>query len=89
LTGTSALADANQLVLVNPTGGAFSITLPPAAGLRGQPIVVKNTGTSTNNVTLAAAGGDNIDGSATLVKSGSRFFVELTSDGTHTWYITG
>lgn len=89
LTSTDSLADANQLVLVDPTGGAFSVTLPAAAGLRGQPIVFKNVDTSTNNVTIAAGGGDTIDGSATLVKSGSRFFCEITSDGVHTWYVTG
>jgi hypothetical protein len=77
------------LTLVNPTGGAFTATLPAAAGLRGQTIRIKNTTASTNNVTLAAAGGDTIDGAATVVLSGDHFFFAVTSDGVHTWYVTG
>jgi len=88
LTGNLALGDASQLVLVDPTGGPFAVTLPPAAAHRGESITVKNTTASVNNVTLTAGGGDNIDGSASMVMSGDHFFVRLTSDGANAWYVT-
>lgn len=77
-----------ELVLVDPSGGALTITLPSAALLRGQPICVKNATASANNVTIAANAGDNIDGAANVVLSGDHFFFEVTSDGVHTWYVT-
>ncbi len=43
ITALDTLTTASQLALVNPTGGAFVLNLPPAAGLRGQSITVKNT----------------------------------------------
>ena len=90
LTGNTVLTSVAtaQMVLVNPTGGAFAVTLPVAAGLRGQTILFKNTTASANNVTITAAGGDNIDGSATAVLAAARFAFRVTSDGVNTWYIT-
>lgn len=88
-SGVLLIANATtQLTLVNPTGGAFAVTLPAAAGLEGQSIALKNTTSSTNNVTLTAGAGDNIDGAATLVLSAAHFFTKVTSDGVHTWYVT-
>lgn len=90
LTTTALLTNTapTQLTLVNPTGGAFAVTLPAAAGLEGQSIAIKNTSASTNNVTLTAGAGDNIDGAGTLVLSAAHFFTKVTSDGVHTWYVT-
>lgn len=89
LTGATGLLVASQLVRVNPTGGAFTVTLPPALELRGQSITIVNVSASTNIVTVAAAGGDTINGAASLLMSGNHFFVEVTSDGANTWYVTG
>jgi hypothetical protein len=79
-----------QLVLVDPTGGAFTVTLPSAGpSLRGQTIRLKNVAVSVNNVTLAADLGDNIDGNPSVVLSGDHFHFAVTSDGVNTWYVTG
>lgn len=88
LTANEVLTVASQLVLVNPTAGAFAVTLPAAALFRGQSITVVNTTASVNNVTITAGAGDNVSGGATLVMSGDRFFVRLTSDGVNAWYVT-
>lgn len=88
LVGVTLLASASQMVRVNPTGGAFAVTLPPAAGLRGQPITFKNVSVSTNNVTVTANAGDTVEGAATLVLSGSRFNTTVVSDGVSAWWVT-
>jgi hypothetical protein len=77
-------------ILVDPTGGAFTVTLPSAGpSLRGQTIRLKNVAVSVNNVTLAADLGDNIDGNPSVVLSGDHFHFAVTSDGVNTWYVTG
>ena len=90
LVGNTLLnADApTQLVLVDPTGGAFAVTLPPAVNHLGQTVRLKNASASANNVTLTAGGGDNIDGAGTAVLTGAHFHAAVTSDGVHTWYVT-
>lgn len=88
ITGLDSLNTASQLVQVDPSGGAFVLNLPAAADFRGQSITIKNITASTNNVTITPAGGDNIDGGATLVKGVAHFCVRLTSDGVHAWYVT-
>lgn len=89
VTSDPAPDDAGQLIRVNPTGGAFAVTLPPAIDHPGQSISIKNVSTSANNVTLTAAPGDTVEGGATSVISGSHFFVQVTSDGVTSWWITG
>lgn len=86
-TVLSAVAT-KELVLVDPTAGAFALTLPAAAAARAETILIKNAGASANNVTVTAGAGDNIDGAATSVQSGAHFVLRVTSDGVNTWYIT-
>ena len=88
LTALTTLTTTSQLVQVNPTGGAFAVTLPPAAGNEGLSVTIVNITASTNNVTITAGAGDNINGAATLVKGVAHFAVRLTSDGVHAWYVT-
>ncbi len=89
LTGNAVLTQTSQLVRVDPTGGPLSVTLPPAVNHRGESVSVKNVTSSANGVTIAAAGGDTIDGAASLVLSAARFFLEVTSDGVSGWLVTG
>jgi len=90
LTGNTLLNTSapTELILVDPTGGAFAVTLPAAASVLGQTVRLKNVSASANNVTLTAGGGDNIDGAGTAVLSGSHFHAAVTSDGVNTWYVT-
>lgn len=49
--------------VVDCTANTFTVTLPTAAGAQGQIYTVKNSGTGV--ITVAAAGGEFIDGAAT------------------------
>lgn len=60
-TYTIALTDC----VVDCTANTFTVTLPTAIGLQGQIFTVKNSGTGV--VTVAAAGGEFIDGAATRI----------------------
>lgn len=72
-------ANARELVRVNPTGGAFQVTLPSAVGLGpDDAVVVKNVSSSVNAVTVACVLGQTIDSVPTSTLStafGSRSFV--------------
>lgn len=88
VSGNTVLTDTEQIVLVDPSGGAFSITLPLAFNHRGQSVLLKNVTSSVNNLTLQAQGGDNIDGNPSVVLSADHFFFQVTSDGVNTWLVT-
>ena len=51
--------------VIDCTANTFTVTLPTAAGIQGQVFTVKNSGTGV--ITVAAAGGEFIDGAATQV----------------------
>lgn len=51
--------------IVDCTANTFTVTLPTASGIQGQVFIVKNSGTGV--ITVAAAGGEFIDGVATQV----------------------
>jgi hypothetical protein len=89
ISGNTLLADASQVVRVNMTGGAFTVTLPAAADFRGRSVTIKNVTSGTDLLTIAAAGGDNIDTTATQVVNGAFFFWTATSDGVNQWMVVG
>lgn len=51
--------------VIDCTANTFTVTLPTAAGIQGQVFTVKNSGTGV--ITVAAAGGEFIDGAATQI----------------------
>ena len=53
-------------VRADATGGAFPVTLPAAASVLGQLVAVAKIDSAAHNVTITGAGGDTINGSATL-----------------------
>jgi len=80
----------NDTVRCNPTGGAFTVTLPAVtAGNGGMQITVKNTSSSANTITIARAGADTIDGATTATISAAYGKLTLESDGTSEWMIVG
>lgn len=88
LKTTTYTAAIDEFVQVDPTGGAFAVTLPAvASGNKGHRVAVKNVTTSTTAVTVTAAGSDTIDGAATSVISSSKGKVQVVSDGTSNWMI--
>ena len=81
-TGTYT-ASWGELVRCDPSGGAFTVNLPTGATNDGRQIIVKNTTTSTNTITLDPAGGETIDGAATATMTTARQAVRISSDGTN------
>jgi hypothetical protein len=74
-----------EVVLCNPTASGFTVNLP--AAVPGQPmIIVKNDSTSTNTITIDAAGAETIDGAATATIAASRGVTRLVP-GAGTWYV--
>jgi len=74
-----------EVVLVDPSGGAFTVTLPPAGN--GALVVVKNTTTDTTAVTLDADGSDTIEGNLTIQMATGNLGLTLMSDGAGAWYV--
>jgi len=82
-------AQENEVVMVDPSGGAFTITLPSASTLaRSAQVVIKNTTSSTNVITVAAAGSDLIDGAASVTLDKSFGSLILIASG-GSWSLTG
>lgn len=50
----------------DPSGGGFTVTLPAASGGTGKTIIVKNTTSSTNTITIQGTGGELIDSQTTV-----------------------
>lgn len=66
--------------VVDCTANTFTVTLPTAAGVQGQIYTVKNSGTGV--ITVAAAGGEFIDGAASQILSVQYESITLVSTGT-------
>lgn len=86
-TAAYTLGWSDELVLVDATAGAVTITLPPAAQSRGQRVVVKKTDASGNAVTVDGSGAETIDGAATAALAAQYDSVDIQSDGTSWWKV--
>lgn len=64
VTETYSVLAGDAIVLVDSTGGAFTVTLPAATG-SGRILTFKKTDVAANAVTLDGAGAETIDGAAT------------------------
>jgi hypothetical protein len=83
LTAAATLPAEGGVVFVNPTGGAFTLTLPSLGIAAGSTWIIWNVSTSTNAVTLATEGAETIHGGATLVgPNATREVVIFQADGT-------
>ena len=78
----------DEIILVDATSAAVTITFPTAAGIQGVSYTVKKTDAGGNTVTLNPAGSETIEGSATKVLSTQWSYYTITSDGEN-WIITG
>lgn len=84
---TISTTDANNTVLVDASGGAFTVNLLAAAtAMAGFTITIKKVDTSANTVTIDGNGSETIDGALTYVIGGIYQDVTLISDGTN-WRI--
>ena len=72
----------NDVVLVSASGGAVTITLPPASGNSGVVFSVKKTDASVNAVTVDGNGAETIDGAATYALTAQYQTVTVVCTGT-------
>lgn len=86
LTAAYTVTDTDSVMLCNPTSGAFTVTLPSAASIAGRQYTIKRVNTS-NAVTVAAASGQTIEGSATFVLSTGFAGITVVSDGSNWWIV--
>lgn len=82
-TSAYTLTEANDICLVDATGGAVTITLPTAAGKPGRTYTVKKIDASANAVTVDGDGSETIDGAANVSLAAQWDSVRLFSDGTN------
>ena len=90
LTMTNTQASYNLVVGTSGLSGGKTLTLPsilngmvPSQNLR---LVVANKAASGGTITIAAAAGDAIVGTASLAAGGTG--IVYAHDGLHTWYAT-
>lgn len=87
VTATSAYtAQPGDTVVCDPTGGAFTVTLPPTGNgvNRGRGVLVVNASGSANAVTVAAQGGGvTVDGLSSVAVQGARASRWVVSDGSN------
>jgi hypothetical protein len=82
------IAVENELVQCDPSGGGFQVTLPAvSAANSGLIIVIKNTTTSVNPISIVPTGADTIDGLAGTNIVSSQGSLMFASDGTAAWRI--
>lgn len=85
ITGSVTLTSNDRVALVNASGGVRTITLPLATGL--YQYVIKKIDSSSNNVIINAAGGNQIEGVSSKTLTTQYDFITLASDGATNWYI--
>lgn len=86
---TTYTATSSDLVILVTSAGAWTLTLPAAAGVTGQILVIKKTDAAANAVTIDGHGGELIDGAATNAEIDAQYdCLILLCDGTG-WHIIG
>jgi hypothetical protein len=63
---TNFNASFNEVVRADPSGGGFTVTLPSPSAGTGLTVIVKNTTSSTNTITINSTGGALIDGQSSV-----------------------
>lgn len=60
------IASFDEVVRCDPSGGGFTVTLPAASVAAGRTVIVKNTTSSINTITIDGDGAETIDGQASV-----------------------
>jgi hypothetical protein len=85
VTGAYTATSADETILADASGGAFTVTLPPAAGLVGKRFTIKRTSAS-NNVVVDGNGSETIDGAGTKSLNSQYAFISIACNGAN-WFI--
>ena len=86
VTSATTLGNADDVVLVDASGGAVTITLPPAAAATKE-FCIKKIDTSGLVVTVDGNGSETIDNSLTILLATPYDAIRVTSDGTSWWIL--
>lgn len=88
VTANYTISDAgvDEVVLVDASAGAVTVTLPHSTAITGYRVHIEKVDGSVNAVTIAAQGGDNIEGVGTMTLSAQYQSRVLVSDGANSWF---
>lgn len=86
VTASQTLTPDYDVLLVDATGGAVTLTLPPAADATGHIIYAKKIDASANAMTLDGSGSETIDGAATKATTTQWVAYTIISNG-EAWFI--
>lgn len=87
VTAATTIVDSDDLVLVDATSGAVTVTLPLAAVNAGRRFTVKKTDASGNAATIDGNGSETIDGATTAATTTQYVAITVQSDGTAWWVV--
>lgn len=87
ISSNTTLSDA-YVYLVDCTGGAITVTLPPAADCTSREYVIKKSDVSGNTITIEGDGAETIDGALNKTVSNQYNYYAVKSNGS-AWYIIG
>lgn len=79
-----SITTADEVVLVDSSGGAVTVNLPTAASIASKVIIIKDNGGAafTNNITIGRTGGENIDNvAADWILNANDAAIEILSFG--------
>ena len=86
VTANTTLGNADDVVLVDASGGAVTITLPPAATATKE-FCIKKIDTSGFVVTVDGDGSETIDNGTTVLLATPYDAIRVTSDGSEWWIL--
>ena len=85
-TTTATILTTEEIVFLDTSGGAYTVTLPTAVGNSGLTLFLKKTTSDTNAVTIDPNGSETIDGVATFPLGYQYAYIKIVSDGAN-WSI--
>lgn len=83
VTASANVNPLDDLILVDATSGAVTMTLETAVGCDGRRHTIKKSDASGNAVTVACTGGQTIDGAATVALASQYDTLSVMSNGTN------
>lgn len=82
------MAQYNETVKVDPSGGAVTIVLPTPIGVEGQRVNVKNVTTDTTPITVQSVGAETLDGQPNQILTVAYERLIVESDGANYMVMT-
>lgn len=87
ITTSGNILASDSDVTSDATAGPVTATLPSASSSTGKRFTLIRIDASANNTTLAAGGGDTINGAASVVLQSQYAYVTVVSNGSTKWFV--